>query len=198
MSKLLQNSLEHLIDIPSVSSLPSTSSQPPIYGSAPIQSVTEQETCYGLTSLNEIVKQKDHRKLHDLGFLDGIASTTETNVEKGISGSSEEINHRQKVFGSNTYKIKEPSQKNFWYFMVEAFKDPTTVALLLCAAFSFAFGIIKKGHKQGWYDGGSIFINVFLAIAISSVRNFIKSTQSDKSSQVSNDIKIDVLRYGRQ
>ncbi|KAL2506925.1 Calcium-transporting ATPase [Abeliophyllum distichum] len=47
-----------------------------------------------------------------------------------------------------------------------AFKDPTILILLACAALSLRFGIKENGPKEGWYDGGSIFLAVFLVISV--------------------------------
>ncbi|KAK2422967.1 calcium-transporting ATPase 8, plasma membrane-type [Trifolium repens] len=101
-----------------------------------------------------------------------------------------------KVFGSNTYK-KTPS-KSLFHFIVEAFKDVTILILLVCATLSLAFGIKEHGIKEGWYDGGSIFLVVFIVISMSSISNFKQNKQYDKLSQVSNDIQIDLVRSGRR
>jgi Ca2+-transporting ATPase len=100
------------------------------------------------------------------------------------------------VFGSNTYK-KTPS-KSLFHFIVEAFKDVTILILLVCATLSLAFGIKEHGIKEGWYDGGSIFLVVFIVISMSSISNFKQNKQYDKLSQVSNDIQIDLVRSGRR
>ncbi|KHN30766.1 Putative calcium-transporting ATPase 13, plasma membrane-type [Glycine soja] len=69
---------------------------------------------------------------------------------------------------------------------------------MVCAALSLGFGIKEHGIKEGWYDGGSIFVAVFIVISLSAVSNFRQNRQFDKLSQVSNDIQIDVVRSGRR
>lgn len=149
-------------------------------------------------TLSDIVKEKNLHNLQKQGGVDGVASALESNIESGINGDDEgvAIARRKQVFGSNTYK--KPPSKNFLHFIVEAFKDVTILILLVCAALSLGFGIKEHGAKEGWYDGGSIFLAVFIVIALSSVSNFRQSRQFDKLSQVSSDIQIDVVRNGRR
>ncbi|KAK4405770.1 putative calcium-transporting ATPase 13, plasma membrane-type [Sesamum angolense] len=81
---------------------------------------------------------------------------------------------------------------------IKAFKDPTILILLVCAALSLGFGIKEHGPKEGWYDGGSIFVAVFLVISVSAVSNFRQNRQFDKLSKVSNNIPVEAARNGRR
>ncbi|WCJ23855.1 calcium-transporting ATPase putative [Euphorbia peplus] len=148
------------------------------------------------TTLTQIVRDQNHKKLRSLGGISGIAAATETNLQNGINGDAGDIVLRQQAFGSNTYK--KPPTKGFFYFVAEAFKDLTIAILLGCAALSLGFGIKEHGLKEGWYDGGSIFVAVFLVVAVSAVSNFRQNRQFDKLSKVSNNIQIDVVRSGRR
>jgi Ca2+-transporting ATPase len=148
-------------------------------------------------TLIDIVKEKNIETLQNHGGVEAIASNLKTNIEFGIkSDDFEDISIRQQVFGSNTYK--KPPSKSFFHFIVEAFKDVTILILLVCATLSLAFGIKEHGIKEGWYDGGSIFLVVFIVISMSSISNFKQNKQYDKLSQVSNDIQIDLVRSGRR
>ncbi|KAK7364974.1 hypothetical protein VNO80_13724 [Phaseolus coccineus] len=151
------------------------------------------------TTLTDIVKEKDLKNLDKIGGVEGVATALETHVEYGIKGGDddgEDITRRTQLFGSNTYQ--KPPSKGFFHFVVEAFKDVTILILLACAALSLGFGIKEHGIKEGWYDGGSIFVAVFIVISLSAVSNFRQNRQFDKLSQVSNDIKIEVVRSGRR
>jgi len=147
-------------------------------------------------TLAELTKQKDLKVLHKLGGVRAIASVLETDLENGIRGDDEDLAKRHAAFGTNTYK-KPPSQ-GFLHFIWEASKDFTILVLLFCAALSLGFGIKQKGPKEGWYDGGSIFVAVFLVIFVSSLSNYRQSRQFEKLSKQSNNIKIDVIRKGRR
>ncbi|XP_027359300.1 putative calcium-transporting ATPase 13, plasma membrane-type [Abrus precatorius] len=159
-----------------------------------------QQHAFGInqTSLSDIIKGKKLKNLKNIGGVEGVATALETNVEYGIKGDddAEDISRRKQVFGSNTYN--KPPAKGFFHFVVEAFKDVTILILLACAALSLGFGIKEHGLKEGWYDGGSIFLAVFIVISLSSISNFRQNRQFDKLSQVSNDIQIDVVRSGRR
>ena len=147
-------------------------------------------------SLTQIVKHKSLTQLLELGGVEGVAIVLETDAENGIHGAVEGVTCRRKAFGSNTYR--EPPTKSFFYFVVEAFKDVTILILVACATLSLGFGIKEEGLKEGWYDGGSILVAVFLVISVSAVSNFRQNRQFDKLSKVSNNIQVDVVRDGRR
>ncbi|XP_021715116.1 putative calcium-transporting ATPase 13, plasma membrane-type [Chenopodium quinoa] len=147
-------------------------------------------------SLSKLTKQKNLQTLRDFGGVDSIASAINTNLENGIDGDERDLANRHEAFGTNTYK-KPPSQ-GFLHFVWEAFQDFTILILLFCAALSLGFGIKQRGPKEGWYDGGSIFVAVFLVIIVSSLSNFRQSKQFEKLSKQSNNIKIYVIRGGRR
>ncbi|KAJ8632828.1 hypothetical protein MRB53_026164 [Persea americana] len=147
-------------------------------------------------AVGKIVRDKDMESLHRLGGIQGITAVLETDAERGIHGNAEDLNRRQEVFGSNTYK--KPPAKNFFYFILEAFKDQIILILLVCAALSLGFGIKEHGLKEGWYDGGSIIIAVFLVVSVTAISNFRQSKQFLKLSNNSNDIKVYVVRDNRR
>lgn len=146
--------------------------------------------------LTETVKAKKLDELQRFGGIEAIAKLLKTNTESGISGDEEELRRRRLVFGSNTYE--KPKPKGLIHFVVEAFRDTTILILLACAVLSLAFGIREHGAREGWYEGGSIFVAVFLVVAVSAASNFRQERQFDKLSKISNNIKIDVVREGRR
>ncbi|KAL0376664.1 UNVERIFIED_CONTAM: putative calcium-transporting ATPase 13, plasma membrane-type [Sesamum calycinum] len=148
------------------------------------------------SSLTKLVKEKRVDRLAELGGVEGVASSLHTDQQCGIKGDPEDIGSRQEAFGRNTYR--KPPTKSFFHFVWEAFKDPTILILLVCAALSLGFGIKEHGPKEGWYDGGSIFVAVFLVISVSAVCNFRQNRQFDKLSKVSNNIPVEAVRNGRR
>ncbi|XP_030472955.1 putative calcium-transporting ATPase 13, plasma membrane-type [Syzygium oleosum] len=148
------------------------------------------------SQLTKLVKDKDLGHLREFGEVKKVASALETDVSAGISGDPDDVSRRQEAFGVNSYK-KAPA-KGFFHFVFEAFKDLTIMILLVCAGLSLGFGIKENGVKEGWYDGGSIFVAVFLVIAVSAVSNYRQNRQFEKLSQVSDNILIDVIRKGRR
>uniref|UniRef100_A0A3Q7I6T1 Cation-transporting P-type ATPase N-terminal domain-containing protein n=1 Tax=Solanum lycopersicum TaxID=4081 RepID=A0A3Q7I6T1_SOLLC len=148
------------------------------------------------SNLSKLVKDKNIDKLANLGGVQGVAASLKSDTTDGVSGDSEDVARRHEAFGSNTY-CKPPS-KSFFIFVWESFKDPTIIILLLCASLSLGFGIKEHGLKEGWYDGGSIYVAVFLVIAVSSISNFRQNRQFDKLSKVSKNIPVEAVRKGRR
>ncbi|KAK9067595.1 hypothetical protein SSX86_011706 [Deinandra increscens subsp. villosa] len=158
--------------------------------------VSDHHHFYGVdqTQLISIVQNRDLEMLHKCDGVKGLAKTLDTDLENGIDGH--DLNERTTVFGSNTYE--KPAPKGLFYFVAEAFKDVTILILMGCAVLSLVFGIKEDGIKDGWYEGGSILLAVFLVIVVSAVSNFRQEKQFDNLSKISSNIKIDVVREGRR
>ncbi|XP_050364646.1 calcium-transporting ATPase 12, plasma membrane-type [Argentina anserina] len=142
--------------------------------------------------LAKMVKEKDMTALGKFGGVTGITTSLRTNPENGLPGKGIEINERREKFGSNTYP--KPPSKGLFYFVVDALKDMTILILCVCAALALAFGIKEYGVEEGWYEGGSIFVAVFIVIAVSALSNFRQEIQFDKLSKISSNIKVEVFR----
>ncbi|KAI8566330.1 hypothetical protein RHMOL_Rhmol02G0032500 [Rhododendron molle] len=171
----------------------------PVSSTRVVIDVFEPHPCFSKIDqlvLAGIVKQKNLDQLGKYDGVEGLACGLKTNLENGISGDAEDVSRRSEAFGSNTYR--RPPTKSLWYFVWEALRDPTILILLVCAALSLGFGIKEHGLKDGWYDGGSIFVAVFLVIAVSALSNFRQNRQFVKLSKVSNNIQVDVVRNGRR
>ncbi|GLT78628.1 hypothetical protein SLA2020_501570 [Shorea laevis] len=160
--------------------------------------IPPENDCFKIdeTTLTHIVKEKKLGKLQIIGGVNEVASSLQTSLDSGIKGGVEDIARRYDAFGSNNCK-KTPS-KSFSHFVLEAFKELKILILLGCAALSLGFGIKEHGLKDGWYDGGSIFVAVFLVISVSAISNYRQNRHFDKLSNVSNNIQIDVIRGGRR
>jgi Ca2+-transporting ATPase len=146
--------------------------------------------------LGDMVRDKNSESLSQFGGAKKVALILETDVKKGIKGDEADLNQRKNIFGANKYK--KPPAKRFIRFVFDAFKDTTILILLACAVLSLAFGIKQHGLKDGWYDGGSIIVAVFLVITVSAVSDFKQSRQFQKLSTESSDIRVEVVRDGRR
>jgi Ca2+-transporting ATPase len=180
--------------IPRVSLL--SHSPSPSHTVVDIVSISDDVSGIDQIKLTEMVKNKNLEELRAFGGIRGLLSSLETDPENGIHENDQDVRRRREKFGSNTYK--KPPPKSLIHFIIEAFKDPTILILLVCAALSLAFGIREHGLQEGWYEGGSIFVAVFLVIAVSAGSNFRQERQFDKLSKISNNIKIEVLRDRRR
>ncbi|GKV43758.1 hypothetical protein SLEP1_g51010 [Rubroshorea leprosula] len=145
------------------------------------------------TTLSGLVKEKNLGELQKHGGINGVASSLETSPDDGINGNDDDLTRRQIAFGFNTY-----NKLSFYPFVVEAFKDPTVLILLACAALSLGFGIKGHGLREGWIEGGSIFVAAFLVSAISAISNYRETRQFEEMSPISNNIEIDVIRGGQR
>ncbi|GMN72261.1 hypothetical protein TIFTF001_053522, partial [Ficus carica] len=144
-----------------------------------------------------MVREKKHESLARIRGVRGLAEILESDVKSGIGSTSEvDLIRRRKVFGANEYE--KPPSKNFLCFVFDAFKDTVIMILLACAVLSLGFGIEQHGWKDGWFDGGSIILAVFLVVVVSAVTNFKQSRQFTKLSAKSSDIKVEVVRDGRR
>lgn len=147
------------------------------------------------TKLADMVKDKNLKSLTEFGGVEGVGHVLGTFPTKGIIGSADDISRRLELFGSNTYK--KPPPKGLLHFVLEAFNDTTIIILLVCAGLSLGFGIKEHGPGEGWYEGGSIFLAVFLVVVVSALSNFRQERQFHKLSKISNNIKVEVVRNGR-
>lgn len=145
--------------------------------------------------LSRTVKDRSLDSLNEIGGVRGIAKSLETHIENGIPGDNHDVQWRREKFGSNRYT--RPPPKGFLYFVWNAFKDPTLIILLVCATLALGFGIKEHGPKEGWYEGGSIFVAVFLVVIVSAISNFKQDRQFNKLSKISDNIMINVVRAGR-
>ncbi|EEF49665.1 putative calcium-transporting ATPase 13, plasma membrane-type [Ricinus communis] len=146
-------------------------------------------------TLIDMVKNRSLESLHQLGGAKQVVAILLSDAKEGISDNEADLAHRREVFGANRYQ--KPPTKSFFSFVFEALKDSTMIILSVCSVLSLGFGIKQHGPKDGWYDGGSIIVAIVLVIAVSSVSNFKQSKQFEKLSDVSNDIKVRVVRDGR-
>ncbi|XP_058748721.1 calcium-transporting ATPase 12, plasma membrane-type-like [Vicia villosa] len=145
--------------------------------------------------LADMVKDKNLKSLGEFGGVEGVGNVLGTVPNKGIVGSDEDVSRRIELFGSNTYK--KPPPKGLLHFVLEAFNDTTIIILLVCAGLSLGFGIKEHGPGEGWYEGGSIFLAVFLVVVVSALSNFRQERQFHKLSKISNNIKVKAVRNGR-
>ncbi|XP_021773158.1 putative calcium-transporting ATPase 13, plasma membrane-type [Chenopodium quinoa] len=151
----------------------------------------------GQEILTSMTREKDVESLSKLGGVKHLAFTLGTNNALGVSSTNTtELLNRKTVYGSNVFQ--KPPKKGFLSFVIEALKDTTIIILFLCACLSLVFGIKQHGPKEGWYDGGSIIIAIFLVVSVSAISNFKQSRQFEKLSNVSSDIQVEVLRDGHR
>ncbi|GFZ08801.1 ATPase E1-E2 type family protein [Actinidia rufa] len=133
--------------------------------------------------------------LQVVGGVEGVITKLKSNAENGIHGRGEDIASRHKSFGSNSYQ--KPLAKTFHVVrkvVIEAFKDPMILLLLICASLSVGFGTAKHG-LSGLTDGGSIFSAIFLVILVFASSNFWSRKEFNKLSQAGDNIQCQLQDY---
>ncbi|RZC65842.1 hypothetical protein C5167_009525 [Papaver somniferum] len=133
-------------------------------------------------TLISILKEKNLVTLRDHGGVEGIAASLATNLENGISPEVEEdLQLRQAEYGTNTYLLERTDPaKSFFHFLFKACKDFTIILLLCCAVIALGSGLKEEGQENGWYDGTTLLITVFILVSVTSFRNYFSSRKSQK------------------
>ncbi|KAI3965149.1 hypothetical protein MKW92_003984 [Papaver armeniacum] len=100
-------------------------------------------------------------------------------------------------YGTNTYLLEsdDPS-KSFCHFLFRACTDFTIILLLCCAVISLGSGLKEEGQKNGWYDGTTLLITVFILVSVTSFRNYFSFRKSQKLVNKSKLGMTNVLRQG--
>uniref|UniRef100_A0A0D9XJS0 Calcium-transporting ATPase n=1 Tax=Leersia perrieri TaxID=77586 RepID=A0A0D9XJS0_9ORYZ len=145
-------------------------------------------------SFKNLVKHKRDDCLRQLGGVAGVAAALASGADRGIRGDGADVARRKAAFGTNTYP--KPKPKSFLRHVYDALADVFLIVLLVCAAVSLAFGIKEHGIRDGWYDGVSIFLAVFLVAAVSAVSNHGQARRFDKLAHQSENVAVTVVRGG--
>ncbi|KAG8047861.1 hypothetical protein GUJ93_ZPchr0008g12694 [Zizania palustris] len=146
-----------------------------------------------LTALN---RDHDTVILQEVGGVKGLSNLLNSNLDKGISPNTDELLKRRDVFGSNTYPRKK--RKSILRFVFEACKDLTLIILMVAAAISLTLGMTTEGVDEGWYDGGSIFLAVFLVILVTATSDYRQSLQFRHLNEEKQNIQVEVVRGGKR
>ncbi|TYJ33687.1 hypothetical protein E1A91_A05G120500v1 [Gossypium mustelinum] len=149
----------------------------------------------GLEQLASMTRDHKLSALQQYGGVKGLSDLLKTNLETGIYGDEVDLLNRKTAFGSNTYPRKKG--RSFWRFLWEAWQDLTLIILIVAASVSLGLGIKTEGLKEGWYDGGSIFLAVLLVIVVTATSDYRQSLQFQNLNEEKRNIQLEVLRGGR-
>ncbi|XP_039050344.1 calcium-transporting ATPase 9, plasma membrane-type-like [Hibiscus syriacus] len=149
----------------------------------------------GLEKLASMTRDHKLSALEQYGGVKGLSDMLRTNLETGINGDDIDLSKRKNAFGSNTYPQKKG--RSFWRFLWEAWQDLTLIILIVAAAVSLVLGIKTEGLEEGWYDGGSIFLAVFLVIIVTATSDYRQSLQFQNLNEEKRNIQLEVMRGGR-
>ncbi|POO02059.1 P-type ATPase [Trema orientale] len=148
--------------------------------------------------LSQLVEEKDYVLLEKLGGVDGIAAALKTSLEHGIHDEVvEDVACRRKAFGTNTAQ-NPPKKRLFFHFVWRALLDLNIFILIICGSVYLGLGIKVEGLKEGWNDGGSVLIGVFIAVFVVAITDYWHNSIIEKLQKDSNNIQVDVVRGGHR
>eukprot|EP00850_Spirogloea_muscicola_P010009 SM000057S18439 [mRNA] locus=s57:592183:598957:+ [translate_table: standard] len=151
---------------------------------------------FGAEQLSELLTKNDTQYLSEMGGPEGICRGLQVDTKSGISGSKDDIQLRQDVFGTNTFPEKQ--QKSFLGFVWDAMQDVTLLILAVCAVTSLAVGIPTEGWQEGWYDGAGIGFSVAIVVLVTAVSDYQQSLQFRELENEKKKIFVQTQRKGRR
>ncbi|VAI74221.1 unnamed protein product [Triticum turgidum subsp. durum] len=149
-----------------------------------------------MEKLKTLNRDHDSVLLQEIRGVKGLSDLLKSNLEMGINPTEDELLQRRDVFGANTYPRKK--RKNILRFIFDACKDLTLIILMVAAAISLTLGMATEGVEEGWYEGGSIFLAVFLVILVTATSDYRQSLQFQHLNEEKQNIQVEVLRGGKR
>jgi Ca2+-transporting ATPase len=116
-----------------------------------------------------------------VGNVEKIAQFFHTDVERGLT--EDEIRKKIEKYGLNSYKAQK--QKNIFLILVDQFKSPIVVLLVVAATFSFLF--------EHWLEGFSILGVLFITAAL----GFFMELQARRSMNALIEMDVSVSKLFR-
>lgn len=104
-------------------------------------------------SLKELRELMEHRgpegieRIQAFGGIEEIVDKLYSSVDKGLSGSRADVDHRREMFGSNVIPPKPP--KTFFQLICEAVQDITLIILIIAAVVSLLLSFYKPEEEEG-------------------------------------------------
>eukprot|EP00123_Amoebidium_parasiticum_P009347 comp19411_c0_seq1/m.22487 comp19411_c0_seq1/g.22487 ORF comp19411_c0_seq1/g.22487 comp19411_c0_seq1/m.22487 type:complete len:1074 (-) comp19411_c0_seq1:497-3718(-) len=131
------------------------------------------------------------------GGVEGMAKRLHTDRKGGLSGDPSDLALRQKVFGEN--RLPKPSSASFLRLVWEAMQDLTLMILVVAGIVSLVLGLtIEEDKSTGWIEGTSILCAVAIVVLVTAINDYQKDKQFRALSDMGEDIKVTVVRNGRE
>ena len=147
-----------------------------------------------MSTLNDLMTEKDMQTLEKLGGVSGIAKSLNINLSKGICEDElvDGCASRHSAFGFNV--MPEPPKVTFFGLLFEACKDLTLIILFICACVSLGIELGQHGKNGDWYEGVAIIVAVVLVISVTAIQDYSKEKKFRKLNKKKDDRNISVLR----
>ncbi|KAI9343495.1 PMCA-type calcium-translocating P-type ATPase [Obelidium mucronatum] len=128
---------------------------------------------------------KDHSRLAQYGFAQGIMAGLGVDENQGLSTASGNVvtdrEIRLATFGANRLPTVKP--KTLFYYMLKAMSDKIMILLSIVSCISLAIGIYEDTHTEDpaerihWIEGFSVMIAVIIVVLASSINDLQKDKQ---------------------
>ncbi|EDQ88387.1 uncharacterized protein MONBRDRAFT_9247 [Monosiga brevicollis MX1] len=155
-----------------------------------------------LTQLVELISERGtngiERYEQTFGGAKGLADKVKSDLDRGISGTEEDLANRAHVFGAN--KTPDVDAKTLLELMWEAAQDPILLVLGIAAIISLILGIEVEGHADtGWIEGCAILVSIAVVVMVSAINDLQKEKQFRELLEKQSSTQMaDVIRNGQQ
>jgi len=148
-----------------------------------------------LDSLNvEQQKKENIAKLKSIGGVEALIKLIGVVLNEGMD--AEGVVRLREKFGSNTFP--ESPFESFLQLFLGALSDSTLIILMISAVVSIILQMVTK-HENGWIEGTSILIAVFLVSTITATNDYSKQLQfRSLENSSAKDERCSVLRNGNK
>ncbi|TVU05044.1 hypothetical protein EJB05_48192, partial [Eragrostis curvula] len=125
-----------------------------------------------LTTLN-----RDHSNvlLQEVGGVRGLSDLLKSNLDRGINPNEDELLQRRNIYGMPRFDSCHSNGS--------------------CRHIS---DVGYDNRDEGWYDGGSIFLAVFLVILVTAISDYRQSLQFRHLNEEKQNIQVEVVRGGKR
>jgi len=133
------------------------------------------------------------------GGLQSIAKGLHTDLKKGICHEPS-LAPRLHAFGEN--RLPEPPMESWLRRFLDALQDVALMILMVAAVVALVGGLLEQfllhKHEQGWIEGVSILVTVFLVAGVTATNDYQKEKQFRALKKQSSDRKVRVIRDGQE
>lgn len=166
-----------------------------------------------LKQLRELMEERGPTAVdivnREYGGCAEICRKLHSNPQRGLSGDSEDLQHRRETFGSNI--IPPKASKTFLMLVWEALQDVTLIILQVAAIISLALSFFKEpaeaeggqiAHDEGekkaeWIEGVAILISVVVVVVVTACNDYTKERQfRGLQNRIEGEQKFAVIRNG--
>jgi magnesium-transporting ATPase (P-type) len=123
---------------------------------------------------------------------DAIIAALHSNIKTGISGTPQDIQDRQRIYGANSFP--PPEIKTIMELILENFEDPINKVLLIAAMVSLVIGLYKEGFPAGLIEGTSIAIALVIICTVTSLNNWFSEKRLAELVALSDKQEVAVFR----